>query len=322
MSAQSSNRTFRQLALHGVVPVITTPFVSETEEVDFDALKQLVDFAVAIGSSGICLNGYMSEFHKLSESERFRIVEVAVQQANGRVAVIAQSYHPFVQSAQEIARRNEALGADLISFTIPRIYTLGTEEVFDYCEAICRAVNVPVLIRDRNPGGPTVGPEFCQRLHETCPNFCYLKLEEPLMFRVGPKISAIQEVTEGEVGVLEGRSGLYVLDLLPYGICGSMPGLGVADVLTHVWHLGKQHRLDEAMDIFQRIVPQLIFGLQDIGLFLHLEKRLLVARGLLKQATDRRITSSISPELLTYGDFLNRRVLKVVADLKLDQSRL
>jgi len=322
MPAQSSNPTTHQPTLHGVVPIIPTPFVSETEKVDFDALRQLVDFAATIGSSGICLNAYMSDFQKLSDSERFRTVEVAVQQANGRVSVIAQLYHPSVRIAQEIARHNETLGADLISFTIPRIVTLGTEEVLEYCETICQAVNVPVLIQDQNPNGPTVGPEFCKQLHETSPNFRYLKLEEPLMFRVGPKILAIREATAGEVGVLEGRSGLYLLDLLPYGICGSMPGLGMADVLAHVWRLGEQHRLDEAMDVFQRIVPQLIFGLQDMGLFLHVEKRLLVARGLLRQATDRRITFIPSPELVTHGDFLNQRVLKVVADLQLDQTRL
>ncbi|MBI1878842.1 MAG: dihydrodipicolinate synthase family protein, partial [Chloroflexi bacterium] len=45
-------------------------------------------------------------------------------------------------------------------------------------------------------------------------------------------------------------------------------------------------------------------------------KRLLVARGVLEHATVRRATLTPSPELLTYGDFLNQRVLQAVAALK------
>jgi len=42
------------------------------------------------------------------------------------------------------------------------------------------------------------------------------------------------EATDGEVGVLEGWGGVYMLDLIPAGICGVMPGLGVSDLLALV----------------------------------------------------------------------------------------
>ena len=314
MSLESADRATQQLPLRGVVPIIPTPFKPETEEIDFDALRRLIDFAVAIGVPAVCLPAYASEFYKLSETERFRVVEIAVEQAAGRVVVIAQSNHPSLKLAQEIARRNEALGADLISFAIPRIFGLGPEDVLDYCRAMGQAVQAPVLIQDFNPNGPTVGAEFARQLHQTCPNFRYLKLEEPLM---GAKVTAIREATADAIGILEGWGGMYTLELLPYGICGLMPGLAAADILAHVWRLGEQQRWAEAMDVFQRILPQLVFSLQNMELFLHLEKRLLVARGVLEHATVRHATLNPSPELLTYGDFLNQRVLEVLADLKL-----
>jgi 4-hydroxy-tetrahydrodipicolinate synthase len=287
--------------------------VPETEEVDFEALRRLVDFAVAIGMPAICLPAYASEFYKLSETERFRLVEIAVEQAAGRVAVIAQSNHPSLKLAQEIARRNESLGADLISFAIPRIFGLGPDDVLDYCQGMCQAVQKAVLIQDFNPNGPTVGAEFARQLHQTCPNFRYLKLEEPLM---GAKVTAIREATADAIGVLEGWGGMYTLELLPYGICGLMPGLAAADVLAHVWRLGEQQRWAEAMDVFQRILPQLVFSLQNMELFLHLEKRLLVARGVLEHAVVRRATLTPDAQVLAYGEFLNQRVLEAVADLK------
>ena len=83
-------------------------------------------------------------------------------------------------------------------------------------------MKTPVLIQDFNPGGVTIGPDFCRRLVELCPNFRYAKLEEPMM---ASKVLAVREATEDRVGVLEGWGGLYMMDLIGVGICGVMPGL-------------------------------------------------------------------------------------------------
>lgn len=294
-------------ALRGVVPVIPTPFRAQDEALDLAALGPLIDFAVASGAAAICLPAYAGEFYKLTDAERFTVVEAAVRAADGRVPVIAQSNHPAAKAAAEIAQRNVDLGADLISFALPRLFALGEDDHLAYAAAICDAVTVPVLIQDFNPSGPTVGADFCVRLHDRCPNFRYIKLEEPLM---GAKVAAIRAATDDAVGVLEGWGGLYMLELFNQGICGIMPGLGWVDVLVHVWHSAELGRLDEAMDRFERVMPQLLFSLQNLELFLHLEKRLLVQRGLLTDATVRQATFTPDAALLAYGDFLNRRALQ------------
>jgi len=78
--------------LSGVVPIVPIPFGSD-ESIDEEALRRLVEFAVAKGFTGICLPAYGSEFYKLSDEERILVVKVAVSQAAGRLQVIAQSNH-------------------------------------------------------------------------------------------------------------------------------------------------------------------------------------------------------------------------------------
>lgn len=301
------------VTIQGVVPIIPTPFHATTEEIDLAALAALVEFAIGCGVGGICLPAYASEFYKLTEEERFQVVGVAVQAAAGRVPVLAQSNHPAAKAACEIAARNAGLGADVISFAIPRIFGLGQEDILAYCIAICRAAPTPVLIQDFNPGGPTVGADFCRRLHAACPNFHYIKLEEPLM---GEKVTAIRAATGDAVGVLEGWGGLYMLELFPYGICGIMPGLGLADLLVQIWQRAAAGHMGAAMDLFERVAPQLGFSLQNMELFHHIEKRLLVQRGVIAGATVRQATFTPSAELLAYGDFLNARVAALAAQLK------
>jgi 4-hydroxy-tetrahydrodipicolinate synthase len=299
-------------ALRGIVPIIPTPFRGADETVVAEAIAPLVEFAAGAGAAAVCLPAYASEFYKLTEDERLQVVAAAVAAAHGRIPVIAQSNHPSAKVAADIARRNVEQGADLISFAIPRLFALDLEDLLRYCATICDAVAVPILIQDFNPNGPTVGAEFCRRLVEACPNFRYIKLEEPLM---GAKVRAIRAATGEAVGVLEGWGGLYMLELLPYGICGVMPGLALADVLVHIWHTAHAGQPDAAMDLFERVMPQLGFSLQNMELFLHVEKRLLAARGLLDDATVRDATFRPSAELLAYGDFLNARVQRVAQEL-------
>jgi 4-hydroxy-tetrahydrodipicolinate synthase len=209
--------------------------------------------------------------------------------------------------AARVAQSYEAADASLISFALPRIFPLKEDDLLGYARTICRAVRLPVLIQDFNPGGPTVGGEFARRLADECPNFRYLKLEESLM---APKIRGIIEATGGRIGVLEGWGGMYLLDLIPAGICGLMPGLGVSDLLQRTWDHAKAGRNREATELFQVLLPQILYSLQHSEFFNWIEKRLLVRRGVLPESSShvRRATWTPDPATLAYGDRLNEQV--------------
>jgi dihydrodipicolinate synthase/N-acetylneuraminate lyase len=274
-----------------------------------------VRFAARCGVGAVCLPAYGSEFYKLTESERLGLIETALAATGGEVRVLAQSNHPSARVAADLARRHEKLGADFISFAIPRQFGLPAADLLAYCRSVCDAVRLPVLIQDFNPGGITVGAEFARTLHGHCPNFRYLKLEEPLM---SEKVRAIRDATGDAVGVLEGWGGMYLLELLPAGICGLMPGLGPADLLQRVWDLGTAGQTDAALDLFREVLPQLVFSLQSMELFLQLEKQLLAARGVLDAGSThvRRPTWTPDADTLAHGLRLNARVVKACASLE------
>ena len=294
--------------IDGIVPVIPVPF-REDESIDHDALAACVGFAADCGVPAVCLPAYGSEFYKLSESERGTVVETAVQAAEGRVAVIGQSNHAGLVHAVEIARANEARGADMISFALPRLFSLPESDLLGYAEKVCSAVEVPVLIQDFNPGGPTIGPDFCRQLVDICPNFRYTKLEEPLM---ADKVLAIRDATADRVGVLEGWGALYVMELIPLGIRGTMPGLGMADLLQKVWRLAKMGSEDDAWTLYEKLVAQIVFSLQNFELFAWLDKDLLARRGVIPAESAQVRSATYTPDGHTWqhGQKLNRRVVE------------
>lgn len=291
--------------LRGMIPIIPTPF-TEREEVDLEALERLVDFAAISGAAAICLPAYGSEFYKLSDSERLAVIGTAVKSSKGRVPVSAQSNDPYARSAAEIAQRNESLGADLIAFAIPRLFALPEVAVLHYCETVTKAVSIPVLVQDFNPGGVTVGANFAARLLEVADNFRYIKLEEPMM---GAKVRAIREATRDRVGVFEGWGGMYLLEMTSEGISGAVPGLAMCDLFARVFDLASKGDLTAAMSIYRSMLPQVVFSLQNMELYHHCEKRLLRARGLLSSTVVRNPTVYLDAGTEAHIDFLNNVVL-------------
>jgi 2-keto-3-deoxy-L-arabinonate dehydratase len=288
------------------VPVIPTPF-REDESIDWDALAACIDFAARVGVSAVCLPAYASEFYKLSESEREQVVDTAVGAAAGRLLVIAQSNHPGAIHAAKIARSNEARGADLISFAMPRTFALPEADLLSYCRTVCSSVKVPVLVQDFNPSGTTIGADFCRRLFDSCPNFQYTKLEEPLM---ATKVAEVREATSDQVGVLEGWGGMYLLELIEPGICGFMPGLAMVDLFQSIWKMARSGAVTDAQDLYEKLLPQIVYSLQSMELFLWMEKDLLVRRGVINASSAHVRSASWTPDEPSwcYAQRLNERV--------------
>ncbi len=297
------------LVIDGVVPVLPAPFTPD-ETVDLDSMAKLIQFSVDSGLSAVCLPAYSTEFYKLSMDERYALVQAAVEASNGRIPVIGQSNHVSAKLAAEIAAKNEELGVAAISVAIPRLFALSDDDHFAFLSKVIGATSLPVLVQDFNPGGPTVSPAFVKRLHDAHPNFRYLKLEEPLM---APKVEAILETTQGAVGVLEGWGGMFLLEGVSAGCCGVMPGLGLADLQQHIFRLAHSGDFEAAMDLFQEVLPHIVFSLQNLELFLHMDKQLLVRRNLLTHATVRSATLAPDPNTARHADFLTERVLRSVA---------
>jgi 4-hydroxy-tetrahydrodipicolinate synthase len=305
-------RSISGTPLRGVVPIIPTPF-DAAGEIDEPALGRLIEFAVRCRVGAVCLPAYASEFYKLTEEERVRVVGIAVRAARDRVAVVAQSNHPSARIAATIARANVAEGAALVSVALPRQFAVPEADHLDYVAEVFGAVPVPCLLQDFNPAGLAVGAGFCVKLLKRVPNFRYIKLEEPLM---AAKVVAIRQATRNRVGVLEGWGGMYMLDLIPAGICGVMPGLGVADVLQRAFLARKAGRSPQAFTLFESVLPQIVFSLQNMEFFHYAEKRLLVARGVLAHARTRGIRYTPDRIAVRYVDELNARVVRAAARLR------
>ncbi len=301
-------------ALSGIVPIIPTPFL-EDEMIDETALRNLIDFAISTGVSAVCLPAYASEFYKLTDEEKLQVVRIAVEQSAGRIQIVGQSNHASLKVAIGLAQANVKAGADCISLAVPRLFGLPDSSLKEYLTAFLQSIpDTPVLIQDFNPGGASLSSDFIKNLMEANANFKYLKLEEPLC---APKFEDIIQKTGRNIGLFEGWGGLYMLELVPLGIAGVMPGLGVSDILQKAFLLRKKGEHDKAFSIFEKVMPQIFFSLQNMELFHYAEKELLIARGVLTNSYSRKAAYIPDPSSVNYIRELNQRILKLLKEEQL-----
>jgi len=101
----------------GSIPALVTPF--KNGAVDFDALKKLVDWHIAEGSSGIVPVGTTGESPTLSHEEHEAVVEAVVQYAAGRVPVMAGAGSNNTAEGMRLIRHAEKVGAQAALVVTP-----------------------------------------------------------------------------------------------------------------------------------------------------------------------------------------------------------
>lgn len=282
----------RAAQLAGVIPILPTPF-TDLDEIDLEAVGRLVEFAVTCGVQAVGTPAYASEFYKLDPSERALLVETALVAARGRVGVVAQCNHHSPRHAARLAADAERCGAMAINIALPRAFASSPSQLLNFAQTVCEAVSLPVIVQDWNPAGGSVGLDFVLQLRHRCRNFKYLKLEDA---GIAPLIRTIHRETGGEVRVFSGWGGTFLLEHHPAGACGIMPGLGLADILVRVWGSLQDEKADEAFEVFTRILPYLQFSLQSLEMHHHVDKQLLVSRGVLRNAIVRPVTIDVSDD--------------------------
>src|SRR5689334_20612501 len=94
----------------GSYVALVTPF--SRGRVDEKKLRELVEWHVGAGTSGLVPTGTTGESATLSYKEHARVIELVVKAAKGRVPVIAGAGSNSTAEAIDLTREAKALGAD------------------------------------------------------------------------------------------------------------------------------------------------------------------------------------------------------------------
>ncbi len=131
--------------IHGSIPALVTPF---TRDGAFDegAYRDFVEWQIVEGSSGLVACGTTGEAATLSAREHFAVVRTCVDQAKGRVPVIAGTGSNDTRVAIENLRAAEDAGADAALVVAPYYNRPSQEGLYQHFAALARAAGLPLIL--------------------------------------------------------------------------------------------------------------------------------------------------------------------------------
>jgi len=152
---------------NGSATALVTPFSKSGESVNFNVLKDLIDFQIENGTKALVILGTTGEASTISFDERIKIIEFAVKYANGRIPVIAGAGSNDTQTAVLNSTTYEKLGVDALLIVTP-YYNKSTQKglIAHYTE-IAENVNIPIILYNV-PGrtGVNILPSTVKKLSE------------------------------------------------------------------------------------------------------------------------------------------------------------
>ncbi len=136
-------------AFRGSFTALVTPFKNGL--VDEKAFRQLVDWQIAEGTNGLVPVGTTGESPTLSHKEHRDVVEWCIDQARGRVPVVAGAGSNSTQEAIDLAKHAEKAGADAVLVVTPYYNKPTQEGLYQHFKAINDAIGIPILIYNIPP---------------------------------------------------------------------------------------------------------------------------------------------------------------------------
>jgi len=128
--------------------LVTPPFTDGA--VDFDALKQLVEWQIVEGSTGLVPVGTTGESPTLTHAEHERVIEAVVQTAAGRVPVIAGAGSNNTVEAIRFVEHAKAVGADAALVVTP-YYNKPTQKGLIAHFSALNEIGLPIIIYNIPP---------------------------------------------------------------------------------------------------------------------------------------------------------------------------
>ncbi|HLN10794.1 MAG TPA: 4-hydroxy-tetrahydrodipicolinate synthase [Xanthobacteraceae bacterium] len=133
----------------GSFTALVTPF--RNGSLDEEAFRGLVDWQIAEGTNGLVPVGTTGESPTLSHEEHGQVIEWCVDQAKGRVPVIAGAGSNSTAEAVALARHAEAAGADAVLVVTPYYNKPTQEGLYQHFKAVNDAIGIPIIIYNIPP---------------------------------------------------------------------------------------------------------------------------------------------------------------------------
>lgn len=133
------------MKLTGIYAPIVTPFDAD-ENINYDVLKQLIDFLLANGISGLVPGGTTGEVYALSDSERLELFQFIRDYAGDKTTLIAGVNAGATRDVIRYAQAAERMGCHALMAAVPPYSRPSQRELLAHYRALAASTGLPILL--------------------------------------------------------------------------------------------------------------------------------------------------------------------------------
>lgn len=241
----------------GSIVAIVTPFSASDRggnlTIDEKKLRELIDFQIDNGTSGIVPCGTTGESATLNFDEHELVIRITIEQAKKRVPVIAGTGSNSTQEAIALTQQAALAGADA-SLQVSPYYNRPTQRgLYEHFKAIAQSVNIPIILYNiAGRTGVNIEPETICRLARDCKNIVAVKEASGNL----DQMSRIKQLCPKEFDLISGDDSLTlpVLSIGGTGIISVAANIVPADVAGLVSAFAKGD-FKKAQELHYKLLP-------------------------------------------------------------------
>jgi 4-hydroxy-tetrahydrodipicolinate synthase len=235
----------------GSIVALVTPF--KHDKIDEASLKDLIEFHIKNGSSGIVPCGTTGESATLSFEEHESVIEIVVKQVKNRIPVIAGTGSNSTAEAIMLTKHAQKSGADA-SLQVSPYYNRPTQKgLYEHFKAVANAVTIPLILYNiASRTGVNIEPETVAKLARDCKNIVGVKEASGNL----EQMSRVKLLCGKKFDLLSGDDGLTlpVLAIGGTGIISVVANIIPKDVAAMVSEFEKGN-IDKAKLLHYKMLP-------------------------------------------------------------------
>ena len=131
--------------LNGVMPAMITSF-NKDENINKEGIRKTVNYLVSQNVHGLYITGSTGETFLMSPDEKKEVIDIIVEEVNGRVPVIAHIGSIGTKITIELGQHAEKSGVDALSALPPFYYDFSNNEIYNYYNDISNSSNLRIIV--------------------------------------------------------------------------------------------------------------------------------------------------------------------------------
>lgn len=237
--------------ISGSIVAIVTPF--KDGKVDETAFRKLIEFQIHNGTHGLVPCGTTGESPTLSHDEHRKVIEICIEEAGGRVPVIAGTGSNSTAEAVDLTKHAAKAGASAALVVTPYYNRPSQEGLYRHFQAVSESVRIPIILYNiESRTGRNIEPETMARLARDCKNIIGVKEASGSL----AQMQTIRRICPKEFFLISGDDALIlpVMSIGGVGVISVAANIIPQDIVSLITAFTNGDLL-EAQKIYYKILP-------------------------------------------------------------------